>query len=59
MLELHVDHVHCHAMVVYWMLVILWVVLGDEFESEDPVENVCEEQGFDLTEEQVGKMIIP
>ena len=28
----------------------LWVVPGDEFESEDPVEYVHEAQGFDTTE---------
>ena len=42
-----------------WVLVLLWVVPGDYFESEDPVEYINEEQGFDLTEEQFGKMIIP
>ena len=41
-----------------WMLVLLWVVPGDQFESEDPVEYVHEEQGFDTTEDVSGKMII-
>ena len=40
------------------MLVFLWVVPGDDFESEDPVEYVHEEQAFDTTENIAGKMII-
>ena len=40
------------------MLVFLWVVPGDDFESEDPVEYVHEEQAFDNPEKFAGKMTI-
>ena len=41
-------------------VVFLWVVQGDEFESEveAPVENSYEEQVTDPTEDITGKMII-
>jgi hypothetical protein len=44
-----------------WMLVLLWVAPGDEFESEveTPVESVYEEQVFDPPEDVSGKMTIP
>ena len=40
------------------MHVFLWVVLVDEFEFEDPVEYVHEEQAFDTPENIARKMII-
>ena len=35
-----------------------WVAPGDEYEYEEPVEFVHEEQSYDPSEEPSGKMII-
>ena len=48
----------CHEWLFTVYLSFLSVVLGDEFEYEDPVEYVHEEQGFDTSENIAGKMII-
>lgn len=48
----------CHEWLFIEYLSFLWVVPGDEFEYEDPVEYVHEEQGFDTSGNIARKMII-
>ena len=45
--------------VVPLLVFLLWVELGDEYVTEEPVEYVNEDQGFDNSENFVGKMTIP
>ena len=40
------------------LFALLWVVPGDDFEAEHPVEYIHEEQVFDTTKDISGKMII-
>ena len=46
-----------------WLFIVcfyfLWVVPGDEFEYEDPVEYVHDEQAFDTSENIAGKWSLP
>src|SRR3954469_18509485 len=66
----HISHImscfaSCCLCIASWLIVVpllvflLWVEPGDEYVTEEPVENAYEDQALDNSENLAGKMTIP